>query len=313
VELGVKLRSDVAGSVTGIRFYKGSTNTGTHTGSLWTSTGTLLARATFTNETASGWQQVSFATPVTIAANTTYVASYFAPAGHYALNGAYFASSGADNGPLHALASGVDGSNGVYAYSSTSAFPTQSFNTSNYWVDVVFSAAASPPPTPTRTPPAVPSSPTPPAATSTPVRTPTTTPPGSGTIIDDSVQGSGTNQVNYVGANWRHCTSCGAELYNQSNSWNGTANQSLTVTFNGTQLNFYGVVDAHHGIGMVSIDGGPETSIDFYRATRAGNVRLWSSPVLAAGTHTFRLRVTGTKNASSSGTMVAIDRVEVVP
>ena len=41
----------------------------------------------------------------------------------------------------------------------------------------------------------------------------------------------------------------------------------------------------------------PEISIDFYRATRAGNVRLWSSPVLAAGTHTFRLRVTGTKNA----------------
>jgi hypothetical protein len=163
----------------------------------------------------------------------------------------------------------------------------------------------------TPTPPAATATPVPPSPT--PVHTATTTPAGNGTSVDDSVRGRGTNQVNYVGANWQHCTGCGGELYNRSNSWNGTANQSLTVSFSGTQLNFYGVVDAHHGIGTVSIDGGPETSIDFYRATRAGNVRLWSSPVLADGPHTFRLRVTGTKNASSTGTMVAIDRVEIVP
>ena len=61
------------GYITGIRFYKGSGNTGTHVGHLWTSTGTLLATATFSNETASGWQQVNFATPVAITAGTTYV------------------------------------------------------------------------------------------------------------------------------------------------------------------------------------------------------------------------------------------------
>ena len=72
VELGVKFRSDTAGYITGIRFYKASTNTGTHVGNLWTSTGTLLATATFTNETASGWQQVNFATPVAITANTEH-------------------------------------------------------------------------------------------------------------------------------------------------------------------------------------------------------------------------------------------------
>ncbi|MFP5388842.1 MAG: N,N-dimethylformamidase beta subunit family domain-containing protein, partial [Thermoleophilia bacterium] len=43
VELGVKFRSDVPGQITGIRFYKATANTGTHVGSLWTSTGTLLA------------------------------------------------------------------------------------------------------------------------------------------------------------------------------------------------------------------------------------------------------------------------------
>ena len=53
VELGVKFRSDIAGQINGIRFYKASTNTGTHVGSLWTSSGTLLAQANFTGETSS--------------------------------------------------------------------------------------------------------------------------------------------------------------------------------------------------------------------------------------------------------------------
>ncbi|HAM49920.1 MAG TPA: hypothetical protein DCP92_04215 [Nitrospiraceae bacterium] len=33
--------------MTGIRFYKASTNTGTHMGNLWTSEGTLIATAIF--------------------------------------------------------------------------------------------------------------------------------------------------------------------------------------------------------------------------------------------------------------------------
>ena len=67
VEVGVQFRSDVPGSITGIRFYKAIANTGTHLGHLWSTTGTLLASATFTGESASGWQQVNFATPVSIA------------------------------------------------------------------------------------------------------------------------------------------------------------------------------------------------------------------------------------------------------
>ena len=79
VELGVQFSSDVDGWITGVQFYKGPGNTGTHVGNLWTAGGTLLARATFTSESASGWQTVNFSSPVAITANTTYVASYFAP------------------------------------------------------------------------------------------------------------------------------------------------------------------------------------------------------------------------------------------
>ena len=140
VELGVKFRADSNGYVKGIRFYKASANTGAHVGNLWSSTGTLLATATFTNETASGWQQVIFSSPVAITANTVYVASYHAGNGHYSADINYFATAGVDSPPLHALANGVSGGNGVYAYGSTSTFPTQTWNTTNYWVDVVFSA-----------------------------------------------------------------------------------------------------------------------------------------------------------------------------
>src|SRR6202008_1687950 len=123
VELGVRFRSDVAGRITGIRFYKASTNTGTHIGNLWTNTGTLLATATFTKESASGWQMASFGTPVAITPNITYVASFFAPASHYSADSNYFAA-GFDNAPLHALQTGIDGANGIYNYGTSSTFPT---------------------------------------------------------------------------------------------------------------------------------------------------------------------------------------------
>jgi hypothetical protein len=137
VEVGVKFRSDNNGTITGVRFYKGSGNTGTHVGSLWSSTGTLLAQATFTSETATGWQQVSFPAPVAIAANTTYVASYHAPVGRYAADSNGLAST-VNNVPLHALSSGGSGGNGVYIYAATSAFPNNTYLATNYWVDVVF-------------------------------------------------------------------------------------------------------------------------------------------------------------------------------
>jgi hypothetical protein len=144
VELGVKFRSDVAGTITGIRFYKSAANTGTHIGNLWSTAGAQLATVTFTGETASGWQQMNFGTPVAIQANTVYVASYFAPNGHYSANLDYFATQGVDTPPLHALADGVSGGNGVYGYGAASSFPTNTYRSQTYWVDVMFTPAAVP-------------------------------------------------------------------------------------------------------------------------------------------------------------------------
>jgi hypothetical protein len=133
----MRFRSDVNGTITAIRFYKGTGDTTTHTGSLWSSTGTLLATVTFSGETASGWQQLNLSAPVNITANTTYVASYHS-SGPFYYSPYYFQNAGVDNTPLHALQDGADGPNGVYLYSAGGVFPNQTYSSSNYWVDVVF-------------------------------------------------------------------------------------------------------------------------------------------------------------------------------
>ena len=141
VEVGVKFASEVSGSITGIWFYKGANNNGVHFGHLWQGDGTLLATASYANETATGWQFAPFATPVPINANTTYVASYRTSSGFYSASASYFASASADSPPLHALRDGTDGPNGVDAYGGSGfpLFPSSTYQANNYWVDVEFS------------------------------------------------------------------------------------------------------------------------------------------------------------------------------
>src|ERR1019366_6863619 len=142
VEVGVKFNSVTNGEITGIRFYKGSLNVGTHVADLWGSTGNLLATATFTNESASGWQQVNFSNPVAITAGTTYVASYHTD-GNYSDTVGYFDTyTGQANGSLTAPG---DALNGEFGYGTGSIYPNNISSTGdNYWVDVVFSYTPQP-------------------------------------------------------------------------------------------------------------------------------------------------------------------------
>jgi len=125
--------TSAAGKVTAIKFYKAATNTGTHTGSIWSSTGTRLGAVTFAGETASGWQTASLTTPVTLQAGQTYVVSYLAPRGNYSYTSSFFATA-LTSGPLTAPATG----NGRYRYGSGGTMPASTWNATNYFVDVVF-------------------------------------------------------------------------------------------------------------------------------------------------------------------------------
>jgi Domain of unknown function (DUF4082) len=132
----------VAGTVTGMRFYKQTWMSGySHVAHLWSATGTLLATASFTNETSFGWQQVSFASPVAIAANTVYVISFSTGGGYFGITTGYFNTAGVTNGPLQALGNGVSGGNGVY-HAGNGTFPNVNSGGMNFWADVDFSPGA---------------------------------------------------------------------------------------------------------------------------------------------------------------------------
>lgn len=140
ITLGTKFKATVDGQITGIRFYKATSDSATsHTIALYDNSGTLLASIATTGETSNGWQQMSFSSPVSISANATYVAAYFSPIGYYAVTGAYFSSSGVTSGDLYAYATGeVSVGNGVYTEGLALAFPNSTFNGNCYFVDVLF-------------------------------------------------------------------------------------------------------------------------------------------------------------------------------
>ncbi len=117
----------------------------THVGQLYSITGNLLASATFTGETGTGWQNVMFSTPVTITPNTPYVAAYFSSLGNYIGTANYFTNP-VQNIPLTGLANDdPNGPNGVYVYTGVPAFPiTTSGVAPNYWVDALFSEGSQP-------------------------------------------------------------------------------------------------------------------------------------------------------------------------
>jgi hypothetical protein len=168
VELGVRLKSSVNGSVTGIRHYAGVVTSGTKVGSLWTATGQRLAKANFAPSTATGWQEVRFSTPVQVTAGTTYVASYFAPAGRYASDSGFFSSGSFTASPLTAMGS-------RYIYGTTSRFPTSTWQGANYYVDVLFTSGTAPAPTTTTVPAPTTTTTVAPTTTTTTVAPTTTT------------------------------------------------------------------------------------------------------------------------------------------
>jgi PKD repeat protein len=130
-ELGMKFKSARAGKITHIRYWKATSESGTHVGRIWNSSGTQLAIVTFTGETASGWQEKALATPLSISANTTYMVSVNVNT-HFVLR-IETSTPSLINGDLSTL---FDNFNGAVGSSGT--FPTFASGTTNYFRDVVF-------------------------------------------------------------------------------------------------------------------------------------------------------------------------------
>jgi hypothetical protein len=135
ITLGVLWKCDADGTSVGAHFYKAAANTGTHTAKMWSITGSLLATKAFSGETASGWQAVTFDTPVAITAGTRYWTSVHMPAGRYSDDAAGSANgyaAGIDRAPLHVNSGGSSFGSG---FATGDAWPDANHSNVNYWVD----------------------------------------------------------------------------------------------------------------------------------------------------------------------------------
>jgi hypothetical protein len=139
VEVGVKIRSNVNGTITAIRFYRGTGNSSGYKARLWSSSGTLLGEAFVTDGRIPGWQEALLPSPVAVTAGTTYVASYFTSNGQFARDPGGLTSA-ITSGNLTAPSSASAGGNGVFAYGG-GGFPSSTYKETNYWVDVRFTPA----------------------------------------------------------------------------------------------------------------------------------------------------------------------------
>lgn len=132
----------------------------------------------------------------------------------------------------------------------------------------------------------------------------------SAATINDNTTGTGLNQFNYHGS-WNYYNSQSG-AYDGDNHWSSTTGDYLTFEFSGQQARLFASMAPNGGILAFSVDNGAETYFDTYAAMRVDDVFLFATPSLGNGTHTLKVRVTGLKNAASSGYNVPADRIDVV-
>jgi Domain of unknown function (DUF4082) len=136
ITVGLKFFTQIATTVTGVRFYKIAGMAGPHTGLIYDNTGTLVQSIAFGTETASGWQSVDFTAPVALPANTTYMIAVFMADGNYTAT-QHALTAAITNGALTAPASTgpPPNQNGLFTYGVAAALPASGNLDQNYWVD----------------------------------------------------------------------------------------------------------------------------------------------------------------------------------
>jgi hypothetical protein len=142
ISVGTVFTSAVAGNVTGVRIYRANSSLGSPSGALysWTNdtSGTLLASKAFGTIATNAWTTILFDSPVAISASTRYVAVAGPCTAFQSTNN--FFTSAVTNGDLTGIASSAGNLNGKYLETAGLAYPTQSYLSSCYFVDVIFEA-----------------------------------------------------------------------------------------------------------------------------------------------------------------------------
>jgi hypothetical protein len=112
---------------------------------------------------------------------------------------------------------------------------------------------------------------------------------------------------------WNDCSGNCANAPDSSFKWTSEAGATATVSFTGTRIVLYGMKEPFAYIGTAKIDAGAPADVDYYaETTSATTVPVYTSPVLAQGSHTLVLTMTDRHNAASAGGMsITLDRAVV--
>jgi hypothetical protein len=237
ITVGLRFRAAINGYVKSVRFYKNSNMVGTHIGILWDNVGSNLAQVTFVGESTSGWQQIDFPSLVAINANTTYIIGVFFPAisgsVYYIGDDNYFLNKSVVSGVLTAPQDNTGyGSNGIYIYSATPAFPINTYLSSNYWIDLVFASNTLFTSTTTTT--------TAPTTTSSTTTT-TSIPPGQSTTTTSSTTSTTTRPTTTTTSSTTTTTTTGQSTTTTTTTLSPgqtTSTTTTTTTSNNNNYNF---------------------------------------------------------------------------
>jgi membrane-associated phospholipid phosphatase len=93
-----------------------------------------------------------------------------------------------------------------------------------------------------------------------------------------------------------------------------TSGAQATFTFTGTSVRWIGARGPQTGIARVILDGVVVAdSLDTYAPTEVPQTTVFTSPGLAAGSHTLTIEVTGLNNPASAGASIVVDAFDVTP
>jgi hypothetical protein len=81
------------------------------------------------------------------------------------------------------------------------------------------------------------------------------------------------------------------------------------LTFNGTSIKYYGKKGPAAGIASIYVDNmtTPVLQWDGYASSQQYQILAYENNSLSSGSHKIRVKVSGTKNASSTGYAVNVD------
>lgn len=147
VTLGTEFYITSTGYAKALRCWRADTTiTGAIVGQVYdVASGTAVSGTNVTfSVSGTGWLTANMTTPVSLTISTRYRAAVFFPSNYSATSGYWSTGAGASgitNGPLTAPSSGggptQSSTQGSFTYGSSIAFPSSTFGSSGYWVDVI--------------------------------------------------------------------------------------------------------------------------------------------------------------------------------